>query len=69
MPSGKQHAQDRKVAVLVIGLALLARTARHRRTFQFVIVSAIAVAAVAGMAREGQTQSFERMANWIRRHS
>jgi hypothetical protein len=69
MPSGKQHAQDRQVAVLVIGLALLARIARHRRTFQFIIVSAIAVAAVAGMAREGQTQSLERMADWIRRRS
>ena len=69
MPSGNQHAQDRQVAVLVIGLAALAQVARHRRTFAFVAVSAIAVAAVAGMAHEGQTQSFERIADWIRRHS
>lgn len=68
MPSGNQYAQDRQVAVLVIGLAVLAHVARHRRTSVFIVVSAIAVAAVAGMAHEGQTQSFERMRDWLRRH-
>jgi ribosomal protein L3 len=52
----------RHAAIVMIGLAMAGRIARDSRTYESVIV--IAVAAVAGLGRTGGTQTFARLAAW-----
>jgi hypothetical protein len=48
----------------MIGVAVAARIARDPRTYERLLVFAIAVAAAAGLARESQTRSMARLVAW-----
>ena len=65
--SARQPARDRQYAMLAVGLAMAARIVRDRRPLQGVILFVIALAAAAGLAREGQSRSISRLAAWDRR--
>jgi hypothetical protein len=67
--SRSRAAGDRQYAVLVIGLVTAARVARDRRTLQYALVGGIALAAAAGMAREGNARSLARLSEWNKRQT
>ncbi len=52
------------VVMAMIGAAIVARIARDPRTYERLLVFAIAAAAAAGMAREGQSRSMARLIAW-----
>jgi hypothetical protein len=53
----------------MIGAAAAARIARDPRTYERLLVFAIAVAAAAGLARESQTRSMARLVAWDRQRA
>ncbi len=57
------------MVVVIVGLGLAARLARDPRTHAAVIVTVIAVAALAAMGRDSRAQSFARLAAWDKRRS
>jgi hypothetical protein len=71
-PTGLAHQSPAasgqpKVVMAMIGLGAVARIVRHRRTYERLIIFAIVVAAAAGMARENQARSKERLVAWLER--
>ena len=57
------------MVVVIVGLGVAARLARDPRAHAAVIVTVIAVAALAGMGRASRAQSFARLAAWDKRRS
>jgi hypothetical protein len=53
----------------VIGVTAATRIVRDRRTYERVILLAIALAAAAGIARAGQARSMARLIAWDRRQT
>lgn len=66
-PQWPSASRSPKLVMALIGGAAAARIARDRRTYERLIVIAIVLAAVAGLARENQARSQERMAAWLKR--
>jgi hypothetical protein len=58
-------ARNHRFALLLIGLGFL----RSRRVIEAAIIGAVALAALAGLARENQTRNRARMAAWLKRQS
>lgn len=58
---------QRRVVIVVIGLAVVARLARDSRSYEPAIVMVIALAAVAGIGRASRSRSFARLAAWDNR--
>ncbi len=52
------------VVMAMIGVAVAARIARDPRTYERLLVFAIAAAAAAGLARESQARSMARLIAW-----
>jgi hypothetical protein len=55
------------MVMALIGGATVARIVRDRRTYERLIIIAIVLAALAGLARESQARSQDRMAAWLER--
>jgi len=55
--------------VLTIAASAVTRLLRDRRFQANVITLAIGAAALAGLAREGQTRSLSRLATWYRQQT
>jgi len=53
----------------MIGLALAARLARDSRTYEYVIMVVIGVAAAASLGRASGARSFARLAAWDKRRN
>lgn len=66
-PKPPDVSQEQKVALAVIGVAAVARFVRDRRTYERVILLAIVLAAMAGMARASQDRSAARLIAWFNR--
>ena len=66
-PQWPSASRPPKMVVALIGAGAVARIVRDRRTYERLIIVAIALAAVAGMARENQARSQERMVAWLKR--
>jgi hypothetical protein len=62
-------SRQQKVAVAVIGLAMAARIARDRRTYERVIIFALVLAAAVSLARDNQARSLARLAAWDKRRT
>jgi hypothetical protein len=60
-----EASSGRNISMGMIGLALVARFVRDRRTYETAVV--IAVAALAGLGKAGETSSFARLAAWDQR--
>jgi|GEM_PF-1543087 hypothetical protein len=69
--SVRLRAADRgqQVALIVIGVAVLAHLPRERRTWQHAIMLAIGLAAAAGLAQESQARSLARLVAWDQRRN
>jgi hypothetical protein len=65
-PAGR--SSGRRTSVAMVGLAMASRFARDSRTHQAVIVTAIAVAAAAGLGKANRSKWWERLAAWDKRH-
>jgi len=68
-PSGSAHkppdlSRQQKAALAVIGVTAAARIVRDRRTYERVVLVALVLAAVAGLARAGQAHSIARLIAW-----
>jgi hypothetical protein len=61
--------RGKQLAILVIGLAAVARLPGNRRAQQHAIMLAIVLAAMAGLARDSQARSFERLTAWDKRRN
>jgi hypothetical protein len=66
-PQWPSASRQPKMVMALIGAGAAARIVRDRRTYERLIIIAIAVAAMAGLARENQARSQERMAAWLKR--
>jgi hypothetical protein len=66
-PKPPDVSRDQKVALAMIGVTAVARFVRNRRTYERVILLAIVLAALAGMARASQDRSTERLMAWFNR--
>jgi hypothetical protein len=60
---------QQRVAVLTIAVSAVIHLLRDRRFQTNVITLAIGAAALAGLAREGQTRSLSRLATWYRQQT
>ena len=58
-----------RMSMVVIGLAVVARLLRDRRTRESVILVVIAVAAARSLGKAARTKSFARLAAWDKRRS
>ena len=65
--SRQPRAGSRQALIRVTMLATAAHVARDRRTVQTIVVSVIALAAAAAMAREGNAHTRQRLADWNKR--
>ncbi len=70
-PAHKPPATDpfRKAVLAGVGLAAAARVVRDRRTYERVILVALALAAAAGAARVGESKSIQRLIAWDKRQA
>jgi hypothetical protein len=59
----------RRVVVIVIGLAAVARLARDSRSYEPAVVAVIALGAMAALGRASRERSFARLAAWDKRRS
>lgn len=60
---------QRRAIILAIAVSAVARLLRDRRFQVNAITLAIGAAALAGVAREGQTSSMSRLAAWYRQEN
>jgi len=68
-PAGSAHksrslSRREKVVLAVIGVTAVTRMARDRRTYERVILVALALTAAAGIARAGQVRAMARLIAW-----
>jgi hypothetical protein len=68
-PGGSAHkpgslSRREKVVLAVIGVTAVTRMARDHRTYERVILIALALTAVAGIARAGQVRAIARLIAW-----
>jgi len=68
-PSGSAHkspslSRREKVVLAVIGVTAVTRMARDHRTYERVIMVALALIAAAGTARAGQVRAIARLIAW-----
>ena len=68
-PAGSAHksaslSRREKVVLAVIGVTAVTRMARDRRTYERVILVALALTAAAGIARAGQVRAIARLIAW-----
>ena len=66
-PQWPSASRQPKMVMALIGAGAAARIVRDRRTYERLVVIAIVLAAVAGLARENQARSQARMAAWLKR--
>ena len=57
------------MSLVVIGLAVVARVLRDKRTHETAILVVIAVAAARGIGKATRTKSFARLAAWDKRRT
>ena len=57
------------MSLVVIGLAVVARVLRDKRTQETAILVVIAVVAVRGLGKATRTKSFARLAAWDKRRT
>jgi hypothetical protein len=70
-PARQSRAANRQQRVITLAIVLTAVT-RHLRDRRFqadVITLAIGIAALAGLAREGQARSLSRLATWYQQEN
>jgi hypothetical protein len=63
-PEASPPKRTTKLTLVVIGLGLAGRVARHPRTHEVLIVLAIAAAAAAALGRESGNKSMTRLKAW-----
>ncbi len=68
-PAGSAHksrslSRREKVVLAVIGVTAVTRMARDRRTYERVILVALALTAAAGITRAGQARAMARLIAW-----
>jgi hypothetical protein len=68
-PAGSAHkspslSRREKVVLAVIGVTAVTRMARDRRTYERVILVALALIAAAGIARAGEARAIARLIAW-----
>ena len=68
-PGGSAHkppslSRREKVVLAVIGVTAVTRMARDRRTYERVILVALALTAAAAIARAGQVRAITRLIAW-----
>jgi hypothetical protein len=68
-PGGSAHkpgslSRREKVVLAVIGMTAVTRMARDHRTYERVILIALALTAAAGIARAGQVRAIARLIAW-----
>jgi hypothetical protein len=68
-PAQRSWSQNsgKQLAMLMIGVAAVARLPGNSRTHQHVIMVGLVLAAVAGLGRDSQTRSRERLVAWDQR--
>ena len=62
-----EGSSGHKMSMVVIGLAVVARVLRDKRTHETAILVVIAVAAAAGLGKANRAKSFARLAAWDKR--
>jgi hypothetical protein len=68
-PAGSAHksrslSRREKVVLAVIGVTAVTRMARDHRTYERVILVALALIGAAGLARAGQARAIARLIAW-----
>ncbi|HUK73316.1 MAG TPA: hypothetical protein VLW50_31960 [Streptosporangiaceae bacterium] len=66
-PQPRGAGAGKRIAVVMIGLAAVARLPASSRTQQHAIMFAIALGAAAGLARDSQASSRARLVAWDKR--
>lgn len=66
-PGSRNSRSDRGRALRVVGLGLILHMLRSRRSYERAVFVAVVAGALAGMSKENQAKSIERLAAWVKR--